>query len=163
MAVRLSALHADGPLPPGIFLVLISVRGLVNPRTIVRLEGLGKLKKIHLIRIQSRNLPACSIVLQPTTIQHCLGVHTDTSSQPNRSVWHSRSMNASQVCMTPSPRMNSYVIFVTNTQMFMGPHPRVSSTKASFRIGGDSLHAIFNPQRWLPSFLAILRQCLTWQ
>jgi hypothetical protein len=34
----------------------------------VRLQGLGKLKKIHLIRTQSRNLPARSIVPQPTTL-----------------------------------------------------------------------------------------------
>jgi hypothetical protein len=31
--------------PPGRFLLLISVTGRVDPRTIVRMEGLGKLKK----------------------------------------------------------------------------------------------------------------------
>jgi hypothetical protein len=44
MAVRLSALCAGRALPPGRFLVLISVRGCVDPRAIVQLEGLGQLK-----------------------------------------------------------------------------------------------------------------------
>jgi hypothetical protein len=44
MTVRLSALRAGSPLPPGRFLVLISVRGCVDPRAIVQLEGLGRLK-----------------------------------------------------------------------------------------------------------------------
>jgi hypothetical protein len=44
MAVRLSSLHAGRPLPPGRFLVLISVRDQVDPRAIVRLEELGQLK-----------------------------------------------------------------------------------------------------------------------
>jgi hypothetical protein len=42
MAVRLSALRAGRFLLPGRFLVLISLRGLVDPRALVRLEALGK-------------------------------------------------------------------------------------------------------------------------
>jgi hypothetical protein len=34
----------------------------------MRLEGLGKLKTIHLIGTRSRDLPVCSIVPQPTTL-----------------------------------------------------------------------------------------------
>jgi hypothetical protein len=34
----------------------------------VRLEGLGQLKKIHLIGTRTRDLPVCSIVPQPTTL-----------------------------------------------------------------------------------------------
>jgi hypothetical protein len=44
MAMRLSALCAGRHLPPGRFLLLISVRSWGDPRAIVRLEGLGKLK-----------------------------------------------------------------------------------------------------------------------
>jgi hypothetical protein len=38
MAVRLSALRAGRHYPQGIFLVLISVRGRVDPKTMVQLE-----------------------------------------------------------------------------------------------------------------------------
>jgi hypothetical protein len=44
MAVSLSTLGADRPLHPGRFLVLISFRGWVGPRVIMRLEGLHPLK-----------------------------------------------------------------------------------------------------------------------
>jgi hypothetical protein len=52
MAVRLSALRAVHPLPLGRFLVLIFVRGWVDPVAILRLEGLGQLK------IVAKNLTA---------------------------------------------------------------------------------------------------------
>jgi hypothetical protein len=42
--MRLPALWAGRPLPPGRLLVLISVRGWVEPRDTVRLEGSGQLK-----------------------------------------------------------------------------------------------------------------------
>jgi hypothetical protein len=73
MAVRLSALRADRSLPPGIFLVLISVRGWVDLMAIVGLEGLGKLKKSnYLIWNRTRDLPVCSIVPQRTTLPRAL-------------------------------------------------------------------------------------------
>jgi hypothetical protein len=69
MAVRLLALCVNRQLPAGRFLVLISVSGWVDPRGIVRLEGLGKLKKSNdLIGNRIRDLPPCSIVPQPITI-----------------------------------------------------------------------------------------------
>jgi hypothetical protein len=56
MTVRLSGLHAGHPLPLGRFLVRISVRGQVDPRSIVQLEGLGKLTN-----------PVTSLGIEPAT------------------------------------------------------------------------------------------------
>jgi hypothetical protein len=70
MVVRLSALSAGRPLPSGRFLVLISLRGRVDPRDIVRLVGLGKLKKKnHLIGTSTSDLRACSIMPQADGIK----------------------------------------------------------------------------------------------
>jgi hypothetical protein len=44
MVVRLSAVCANCPLPPGRIPVIISVRGSVNTRALVQLEELGQLK-----------------------------------------------------------------------------------------------------------------------
>jgi hypothetical protein len=56
--------------PPGRFLILISVRGWVDPRAIVRMKRLGQLKKSNdLICNRTRDLPVCSI---GTTVIHAV-------------------------------------------------------------------------------------------
>jgi hypothetical protein len=56
VGVRLSALCAGRLLLPGIFLLLVSVRGCVDPRAIIRLERLGQFKNlINSMRIEPDN------------------------------------------------------------------------------------------------------------
>jgi hypothetical protein len=61
-------------------MVLISVRGWANHRSIVLLEELRKLEKKSngLIRNRTRNFPACNIVPQISTL----------SRAPSRNFWH---------------------------------------------------------------------------
>jgi hypothetical protein len=59
MVVRSSALRAASrPFPPEIFLVLVSVRGRVDPSAIVRLEEFGQLKN-----------PMTSSVIEPAAFR----------------------------------------------------------------------------------------------
>jgi hypothetical protein len=86
MAARLSALCAGRFLPPGKFLVLISVRGWVDPSARVSLEGLRKLKKSTSSGTQTGDLPACSIVPQPTMLLRapaCVVVHEHSKARCN--------------------------------------------------------------------------------
>jgi hypothetical protein len=77
MTVKLSGLLAGCPLSPGRFLVLISVTGWVDPRAIVWLEGLGKLKKNHLIWTRTRDLPAYTAC--PLNYNFAHNMHVDMS------------------------------------------------------------------------------------
>jgi hypothetical protein len=68
MAVRLSAFPAGHPLHPGRFVVLIFVRGWVDPRAIVQLKGLGQFEKSNdLIRNRTHYLLACKIYIKNVT------------------------------------------------------------------------------------------------
>jgi hypothetical protein len=58
MALRMSSLRAGRPLPPGRFLVLISVRSWVDPG----LEGLDQLKNPMTWGIEPATFQACSVV-----------------------------------------------------------------------------------------------------
>jgi hypothetical protein len=53
----------------------------------MRLEVLGKLKKIHLIGTRSHDFPACIIVPQPTTLPRSYVLHPSKTEQTIRKFW----------------------------------------------------------------------------
>jgi hypothetical protein len=72
MAVRLSDLQAGRALPPRNLPVLIYVTGCVNPGAMVWLQGSGALTEKRIndpIGSRTRELPACSVVPQPSMLQ----------------------------------------------------------------------------------------------
>jgi hypothetical protein len=70
MAVNLSALRAGRPLPPGRFLLLISVRDSVNLRAEAQLEELWQFitKFNDFIAQKNCNIFSQSIMLQPSPV-----------------------------------------------------------------------------------------------
>jgi hypothetical protein len=81
MVVRFSALRAGRALPPGRFVVLISVRGCGWK---VWLNW--KRKCNYLVRNQTRDLPACSIAPQPARRSQWSRDHIQNSNYPRFSV-----------------------------------------------------------------------------
>jgi hypothetical protein len=69
------AVSAGQPVPPGRFLVLISVRGWLDPRAIVRIRSTEKSN--YLTGNRKRGLRPCSIVPQQTTLQRAPFINED--------------------------------------------------------------------------------------
>jgi hypothetical protein len=65
---KVSSLSAGSPLPPGRFLVFVSVRGWVDPRATVRLEGSDALKLGKVLEIIRHNQIKCGFKSAVTRI-----------------------------------------------------------------------------------------------
>jgi hypothetical protein len=142
MAARLSALGAGRFLHPGRFLVLVSVRGWVDPRSIVRQKGLGKLKK------KNPHHPE----FEPATFQHaaqCLNqlrYRADTylrqfNLHPILTAWHL------SVILSKIPQHSACISsYHISTNMYISKYPQIhypanpSSTSSYPKLGPSSSH-----------------------
>jgi hypothetical protein len=68
MAVRMSALRAGRPLPPRKIPGTHLCQRLSRPQGHSAAGRIRSIEKIHLIGSHTRDLPACSLVSQPTTL-----------------------------------------------------------------------------------------------
>jgi hypothetical protein len=98
MEVRLSAPRAGRP---GRFLVLISVRGWVDPRAIVRLEGLGQLKNPM---TSSTNI----VIILIFYISHKQYISQQEEHKKTMHTTHSQCMNTNQ-CGESSKKRNRWL------------------------------------------------------
>jgi hypothetical protein len=96
MAVKLLALRTGCHIPSGIFLVLISVRGWIDPRAIVCLEGLDQLKN-----------SMTSLGFEPVTFQ-CVKTW-NKSTLPQLVIWKTRAILHSYTWKIPSLSQCFYI------------------------------------------------------
>jgi hypothetical protein len=68
----------------------------------MRLEDLCKFKKIHLLGTQTHNLPACSTVLQPTTLPRVPIIGCNCNRSANK---FSHLIQNSLLLVTQTPNM----------------------------------------------------------
>jgi hypothetical protein len=101
--IRLATLHAGRFLPPRRFLVLISVRGWVDPRTIVQLEGVGKLKQSTSSGTLTGDLLACKHSASTNYATACTLPHTVFKQLQKYFSWKPIfTINICMACLVPS-------------------------------------------------------------
>jgi hypothetical protein len=105
MAVSLSALRDGRLIPQGRFLVLISVKGWVDPRSTVRLAGLGHLKN-----------PMTSSGIEPATFRHLLDVSVTITLDCNSSHIERLLDNDSLTVFLPDLELVSSLLVLSTTE-----------------------------------------------